>query len=308
MGFYLKNCTLFINKTMDSVTANVTANVTVEPNLLDNYLENLSEVSETTKNDYFVKLRGLKKKMPLDGDEDDWLDFFKGIENPNTRSNNTNALIQLRLHHNLPCKRLQDLKEATKSDIRMHRKIVAKHNMKSMISYEDMINEVQKMHGGQYFMNHMFSKYGLRVKDINCRYRNRMKEGELPTENTIIFNPKAKKPKMTMHIVDYKTAKHYGPKVIHMTDFRLFEELKSLNLKNKQYVFATKANNKPSCNYMNVRSCAESVNKYGEGKMAKILIKHLIDTGQHDKVVELSKTRGTAMSTLYSHYNVYDHN
>ena len=188
----------------------------------------------------------------------------------------------------------------------MHRKVTAEGNLASMISYDALLDEVHNMRGSQYFMNHMFCHHGLRVKDINCMYRNRLKEGETPTENTIVFNPRAKNPKMTMHVVDYKTAKRYGPKVIPLTDPRLFHELKSLNLKNKQYIFATKANKKPSCNYMNVQSCANSVNKYGEGKIAKILIKHLIDTGQHDKVVELSKSRGTAVSTLYSHYNVYD--
>ena len=80
-------------------------------NLLEKFLENLTEVSETTKNDYFVKLRSLKRKMPLDGDEADWVDYFKGVENPNTRSNNNNALIQMRSYHGLPCKQLQDLKE-----------------------------------------------------------------------------------------------------------------------------------------------------------------------------------------------------
>ena len=276
-------------------------------NFIEKFLENLTEVSETTKNDYHVKLRSLKRQMPLDADESLWVEYFRGVENPNTRSNKSNAMIQMRMHHDLPVAQLQDLKEATKADIRMHRKTVAKNNLSAMISYEELLAEVQKMHGGQYFMNHMFCHHGLRVKDINCQYRTRLKEGETPTENTLVFNPKAKKPKMAMHIVDYKTSKHYGPKVINMTDYRLFEELKSMNLKNKQYVFATRANGKPSCNYMNVRSCAESVNKYGEGKIAKILIKHLIDTGQHDKVVELSKSRGTAISTLYSHYNVYDH-
>jgi len=202
---------------------------------------------------------------------------------------------------------LQDLKEATRSEIRHHRKDVARKNLASMITYEALLEEVDKLHGAQYFLNHMFAHYGLRVKDINCQYRTRLKPGEIPPgENTIVFNPNAKNPKMTMYIVDYKTAKHYGTKVLNITDARLFDELKSMNMKNKQYLFATRSMGKPSCNYMNVRACADSVNKYGEGKIAKILIKHLIDTTQHDKVVELSKSRGTALSTLYSHYNVYD--
>jgi hypothetical protein len=276
--------------------------------MIESFLENQTHVSETTKNDYYMKLKSLQRHKPLDGDEDEWLDHCKTIENPNTRSNKTNALIQLRTYHNLPCAKLQDLKEYTKTDIRHHRKVKAKDNLASLISYDKLIEEMDKLHGSKYFLNHMFARHGLRVKDVNCVYRTRLKQDEIPTENTIIFNPSAKKPKMTMHVVDYKTAKTYGPKVLHLTDPRLFEELKSLNLKNNQYIFATKSMHKPSCNYMNVRSCAESINKYGEGKISKILVKHLIDSGQHDKVVELSKSRGTALSTLYSHYNVYDNN
>tara|TARA_R110000782_G_scaffold75633_2_gene150959 strand:+ start:530 stop:1405 length:876 start_codon:yes stop_codon:yes gene_type:complete len=275
-------------------------------NLIEKFLEDQTHVSETTKNDYNVKLRSLQRVMPLNSNEDDWLEYCKTIENPNTRSNKTNALIQLRSFHHLPCIKLQDLKEYTKSDIKQHRKLKAKDNLTSMMSYDELLAEVDKLHGSQYFLNHMFSRHGLRVKDVNCVYRNRLKPNEAVTENTVIFNPNAKNPKITMHVVDYKTAKTYGPKVLHLTDPRLFAELKSLNLKNKQYIFSTKAMTKPSCNYMNVRSCAESINKYGEGKISKILVKHLIDTGQHDKVAELSKSRGTALSTLYSHYNVYD--
>tara|TARA_R110000803_G_scaffold52584_5_gene108193 strand:- start:1859 stop:2731 length:873 start_codon:yes stop_codon:yes gene_type:complete len=275
-------------------------------NLLETFLENQVNVSETTKNDYNVKLKSLQRQMPLDGDEDDWLEFCKQIENPNTRSNKTNALIQLRSYHDLPCRKLQDLKEYTRKDITQHRKLKARDNLATMMSYDELIAEVDKLHGSKYYMNHMFAHHGLRVKDVNCQYRRRLKPGEVLLENTIVFNPDAKNPKMTMHVVQYKTAKTYGTKVIHLSDNRLFQELRSLNLKNKQYIFATKSMHKPSCNYMNVKSCADSVNKYGEGKISKILVKHLIDTAQHDKVAELSKSRGTALSTLYSHYNVYD--
>jgi hypothetical protein len=274
--------------------------------LIDQFIESQTHVSETTKNDYSTKLRSLIRHMPLDSDEDAWLDHCKTIENPNTRSNKTNALIQLRVFHNLPCDKLRDLKEYTRADIKQHRKMKAKDNLNSLMSYDELLAEVDNMHGSKYFMNYMFSRHGLRVKDVNCVYRTRLKPDESVTENTIVFNPAAKNAKITMHVVDYKTAKTYGPKVIHLTDPRLFEELKSLKLKNKQYIFSTKSMTKPSCNYMNVRSCAESVNKYGEGRISKILVKHLIDTGQHTKVAELSKTRGTSMSTLYSHYNVYD--
>ena len=113
--------------------------------LIQEFLENLSEVSETTKNDYHIKLRSLKRKLPLDGDEYMWVDHCKTVENPNTRSNIANVLIQLRSYHDLPCSQLQDLKDANKADIRQHRRMVAKKNLASMISYEDLLGEVDKL-------------------------------------------------------------------------------------------------------------------------------------------------------------------
>jgi hypothetical protein len=39
--------------------------------------------------------------------------------------------------------------------------------------------------------------------------------------------------------------------------------------------------------------------QYGEGRIANILVAHLIDTKQHDTIEQLSQQRGTALSTLY---------
>ena len=57
---------------------------------------------------------------------------------------------------------------------------------------------------------------------------------------------------------------------------------------------------------MNVLASKHSINQYGEGRIAKILIRHLIDTKQFDKIELLSKQRGTQLSTIYTTYNLFD--
>ena len=57
---------------------------------------------------------------------------------------------------------------------------------------------------------------------------------------------------------------------------------------------------------MNVLASRRSINQYGEGRIAKILIKHLLDTKQYGEIEALSKQRGTALSTIYSSYNLYN--
>ena len=271
---------------------------------LKEFIEQLDTASECTKADYAAKLRKLKNDVKFDDTEENIEEFLKSIENPNTRSNKANALIRLRRHFQFPTQKLTDYREDVKAEIRHHRKLQAKSNLENLITYDELLAKLDEMSGKKYFMNYMYCKHGLRNQDINMVFRKRLK-GE-PTENTLVFNPLAKKPKMTMHIVDYKTAKTYGPKVITVTDKRLFEELKGMNMKNGQYVFATRDNCKPTLNYMNVRACKDSINNYGEGRIAKILVKHLLDNQRHDEVQELSRTRGTALQTLYTHYNTYD--
>jgi hypothetical protein len=108
------------------------------------------------------------------------------------------------------------------------------------------------------------------------------------------------------YIVDYKTAGIYGDKSITITDRRFFDELRGLGLKNNQYLYATQSGAKASVNYMNVLASKNSINQDGEGRICKILVRHLLDTKQHDLIEVISKQRGTALSTLYTSYNVFD--
>lgn len=272
------------------------------------FINGLTSVSETTKNDYDAKLRTMRDHVVFDGEEGQLIDFLKTIENPNTRMNKTNALIRLRRHHEWETDSLASFMDGTKSDIKHHRKTQAKANLEKMMPYEDLLGELDKMHGAQYFMNHMYCHHAMRNQDINCIYKNRLGRNEPVNENTLVFNPKAKKPKMTLHVVDYKTASTYGPKKIVLNDKRLFEELNSMGLSHNTYVFATKAGKKPTLNHMNLKAAKDSINGMGEGRIAKHVIKHLIDNDKHEEVTQISQSRGTAIQTLYTHYNNYDNN
>ena len=273
---------------------------------LDTFFNDMDgKMSEVTKKDYRVKLNKLQTQIDFDSDEDKLIDFFKGIENPNTRSNKVFVVVRLRRHFGYPVKELEDFREGIKSEIRHHRKETSKEDLESLISYEQLLDELNELHGVQYYMNYLYAKHGLRNQDINAVYLPRAIKLP-PFENTIVFNPKAKKPKAVLHVVDYKTSGTYGPKKIVITNPRFIEELKSLDLKKGDFLFPTKEGKKATMNYMNVIAGRDSIRNYGEGRIAKILVKHLIDTSQYDKISDLSKTRGTALSTLYTSYNVMD--
>jgi altronate dehydratase len=94
--------------------------------------------------------------------------------------------------------------------------------------------------------------------------------------------------------------------MIEIRDARLLAELKSMDLTKGKHIFTTQDGKKATLNYMNVIASRDSIRGYGEGRIAKILVKHLIDTKQFDKVEALSKQRGTALGTIYTTYNIMD--
>ena len=267
------------------------------------FIDSLEGVSDTTKREYNAKLTQMTKLVEFDADESKLLEFLKTIKNPNTQTNKAFALLRLRKFHKLPVVELEKLRDDLKVKIRAHRKEHAKKNNESLVSYDELLKALDGMTGRDYFMNYMYAHHGLRNRDINVRYRPNLSKAT-KNENIISFNPASKTKKITLYIVDYKTASTYGPKTIVIKDERLFDELKSLNMKNGDYVFKTISGAKPTINYMNVLSSKHSINNYGEGRIAKILVKHLLENKRYADLEELSKQRGTSLSTLYTVYNV----
>ena len=261
-------------------------------------------VGESTKIEYVSKLRKLAKTVEFGGTESALVEHLSTVENPNTRSNKAFALIRLRRHFDLPTEKMESARDDYKKEIAHHRKKKAKADMESLMSYDELLSELDKLSGRNFVMNYMWVRHGLRNKDINAVFKSR--KPEKVTENTIVFNPSAKKPKVSYHMVDYKAAGTCGDKAIVITDRRFFDEVRGLGLKNNQYMHATQNGTKATVNYMNVCASKHSIRQYGETKIAKILVRHLIESKQYDRISQLSAQRGTSMSTLMSSYNVFD--
>lgn len=275
--------------------------------LIDDFLKNLEGVSATTQHEYAAKLNQMKNKVQFDASEKDLIKFLSTITNPNTRTNKAFAIIRLRRHHGLPVTELETLREDMKVEIRNHRKEHAKKDNESLVTYDELLKSLDGMHGRDYFMNYMYVHHGLRNRDINVRYRPSLAKAT-KNENLIQFNPNAKSKRVNLYITDYKTASTYGPKTITIKNNRLFDELVGMNMKNGDYVFKMANGAKPTINYMNVLSSKHSINNYGEGRIAKILVKHLLDNKRYTDLEELSRQRGTSLGTLYTVYNMQSHN
>ena len=270
---------------------------------LQAFIDNI-EVGASTKRDYVTKLTKLSKDVSFDDTEENLIQYLNTVDNPNTRSNKAFALIRLRRYLQMPTFGLETMRDKLKTEIREHRKTKARADLEKLISYDELLQELDKLSGRDYVMNYMWVKHGLRNKDINVLLKH--KKPSNIDENTAVCNPKAKKPIVRYYIVDYKTAPTYGDKSIVINDQRFFDELLSIGLKDNDYLFAKQDGSKSTVNYMNVLATTKSINNYGEVKIAKILIKHLLDTKQFSDIEIIARQRGTALSTIYTSYNIYN--
>ena len=109
-----------------------------------------------------------------------------------------------------------------------------------------------------------------------------------------------------LDINDYKTDSTFGNKSITITDKKFKEELNKLNLKDNTYILPKRDGSKLKVNSFNDKVLSLTIDGLGETKIFKILVKHLLDKKDFNKLEELVNSRGTSLSTIMKSYNVYN--
>jgi hypothetical protein len=109
-------------------------------------------------------------------------------------------------------------------------------------------------------------------------------------------------------INDYKTDNTFGSKTIEIKDKKFKEELNKLNLKDNSYILPKRDGSKLKVNSFNDKVLSLTIDGLGETKIFKILVKHLLDKKDFNKLEDLVNSRGTSLSTIMKSYNVYNNN
>lgn len=267
-------------------------------------LDNDNTISEVTKRDYRAKLRKMMTQIQFDDSEYNLIEYLSTIENPNSRSANAFALIRLRRFLELPTVGLFAYRNDIKSEIVHHRKMNAKENLHRLMTYETLVKKLDELHGVPYLVNHLFIFQGLRNRDINVRVYSKVPKNI--EGNILVHNPALKRPKATLYITNYKTAKRYGDKEIVIKDRRFLDELESLDLDEGEPLLKTRNGEMVTDEYLGVVTQRLTIGNYGEGRIVKICVAHYIDTKQFDKVNQIAEQRGTSLGQIYTSYNVFD--
>lgn len=236
----------------------------------------------------------------LNGQESIIKKLNSNFDNPNTRASFLNMIIILREYLDKDTDKLIKLRNDMKKEITVLRKEKLKEAEKKLPSLEEVETELEKLDGIKYVINYLILNYGLRNKDLNLVYVDKLPEDK--TENYIT----PMKGGFKLSINDYKTNKSYNEKVIKIKNKGFNKKFKSMKYKDGMYLISNKENKPYGISNFNNRILKNTIFDLGEAKMFKILIKDLIEKKDFEMIDNLSKTRGTDMTTIMSSYNIYN--
>ena len=268
--------------------------------LMNEYIEKQDKISDQTKKTYLQTAKTLPFNITTS--QPTIIKKLKELyNNPNTLSLYLNMIILVRRHLNLEHEKLIKLRNDLRDAIIKLRKENMTSTKSELPTYNEINEKLNELVGIRYILNYLLITYGLRNKDINLLYVNKLPSNK-EDENYLVQT----KNSIKLDINDYKTDNTFGNKSITITDKKFKDELNKLNLKDNTYILPKRDGSKLKVNSFNDKVLSLTIDGLGETKIFKILVKHLLDKKDFNKLEDLVNSRGTSLSTIMKSYNVYN--
>ena len=221
--------------------------------------------------------------------------------NPNTLQLYLNIIILVRRFANEETDKLIKLRNSLKDEIVKIRKENLDKLDDKLPNFQYIKSELDNLNGIRYILNYLIIEHGLRNKDMNLKFEKVLPPIPDRDENYILLKPK----EVLLNINDYKTEEKYGSKQFKIKDMKFIEELKKLNLKPNDYLFSKKDKSKiTNTSTFNDKILNLTIDRLGQNKLFKIVIKDLLNNKSFDKLEQLSNDRGTSLEVLLKSYNL----
>lgn len=268
--------------------------------LMNEYIEKQDKISDQTKKTYLQTAKTLPFNITTS--QSTIIKKLKELyNNPNTLSLYLNMIILVRRHLNLEHEKLIKLRNDLRDAIIKLRKENMTSTKSELPNYNEINEKLNELVGIRYILNYLLITYGLRNKDINLLYVNKLPSNK-EDENYLVQT----KNSIKLDINDYKTDNTFGNKSITITDKKFKEQLNKLDLKDNTYILPKRDGSKLKVNSFNDKVLSLTIDGLGETKIFKILVKHLLDKKDFNKLEDLVNSRGTSLSTIMKSYNVYN--
>ena len=223
--------------------------------------------------------------------------------NPNTLQLYLNMIILVRRFKDEDTDKLIKLRNSLRDEIIESRKKNLDELDDKLPKVDYIMNELNNLTGIRYVLNYLIINHALRNKDLNLQFVKTLPKNK--TDNYILNKGKH----ILLDINDYKTEEKYGNKQIKITDDKFINEFKSLGLKNEDYLLSKKDKSKIiNISTFNDKVLNLTIDKLGQNKLVKIVIKDLLNHKNFQKLEQLSLDRGTSLSVLLKSYNLHNGN
>ena len=223
--------------------------------------------------------------------------------NPNTLQLYLNMIILVRRFKDEDTDKLIKLRNSLRDEIIESRKKNLDELDDKLPKVDYIMNELNNLTGIRYVLNYLIINHALRNKDLNLQFVKTLPKNK--TDNYILNKGKH----ILLDINDYKTEEKYGNKQIKITDQKFMNEFKSLGLKNEDYLLSKKDKSKIiNISTFNDKVLNLTIDKLGQNKLVKIVIKDLLNHKNFQKLEQLSLDRGTSLSVLLKSYNLHNGN
>jgi len=271
--------------------------------LIDEYIEKIKQdkkVSEGTIKTY--KNVGANLPFNLLSSQPTIIKKLKELyDNPNTLQLYLNMIILVRRHNEEETDKLIKFRNSLREEIVESRKKNL-DDLDDKLPKPDYIREqLNNLNGIRYILNYLMIEHALRNKDINLKFVKSLPANK--TENYIMIKGK----NAILDINDYKTEEKYSTKEIKISNEKFLNELKKLKLDDGDYLLPMKNGSKiNNTSTFNDKILNLTIDKLGQNKLVKIMIKDLLNNKSFDKLEQLSKDRGTSLDILLKSYNLHN--
>jgi hypothetical protein len=219
--------------------------------------------------------------------------------NPNTLQLYLNIIILVRRSIDEDTDKLIKLRNSMRDEIIKVRKENLDKLDDKLPTYDYIMKELENLTGIRYIVNYLIINHGLRNKDMNLRLVK-----TLPREKTDNYIQNKTK-HILLDINDYKTSDTHGNKQIKITSPKFIKEFRDIGLKDGAYLLSKKDNTRiDNVSTFNDKVLSLSIDKLGQNKLFKIVIKHLLNNKEYGKLEQLSNDRGTSLAVILKSYNL----
>ena len=226
-------------------------------------------------------------------------------DNPNTLQLYLNMIILIRRYNDEATDMLVKLRNSLRDDIIKMRKQNLDKLDEKLPSKSYIIEQLDNMSGIRFILNYLIIHHALRNKDMNLLIIENEKDMNDENQNYMVINKRKKMIKLIIN--DFKTEKSWGTKEIKITDPDFYKNvLKVFNENNSKNLLHLKNGDKiKSVSTLNDKILNLTIDKLGQNKIVKVMIKDLLNNKSFDKLEQLSRDRGTSLDVLLKSYNLH---